>query len=134
MNKIIWILQVVAALAFAGSGAMKLFTPGEALRANPQMGWSQEFSDGAIKAIGGAEVAGAIGLVAPAATGILPVLTPLAGTGLALLMGGAALTHIGRGESPVAPLILGTLALTAGWLRWRRRRGATRVSATASAA
>jgi len=38
------------------------------------MGWAQDFSDSSVKFIGAAEVAGAIGLIAPAATGILPVL------------------------------------------------------------
>lgn len=44
------------------------------------------------------EIAGAIGLVAPAATGILPWLTPLAAAGLALLMVSAAIFHAARGE------------------------------------
>ena len=68
MNKLVWTLQILAAVAFAGAGTMKLVTAPSALRAKVQMGWSTEFSDGAIKAIGAAEVAGAVGLVAPAAT------------------------------------------------------------------
>jgi uncharacterized membrane protein YphA (DoxX/SURF4 family) len=121
MNKIIWTLQALVALAFAASGGMKLANP-ENMRANPQMAWTQDFSNGDIRAIGTAELLGGAGLILPAATGILPVLTPVAGTGLALLMGGATATHIRRGEPPVAPAILGVLALTAGLLRWRRLR------------
>lgn len=121
MNKVIWTLQVLTALAFAGAGGTKLATPPEQLRANPQMAWTQDFPDGQVKAIGAAEVAGAIGLVVPAATGILPVLTPVAGASLAALMGGAVATHVRRGEPPVAPAVLGLLALTSGVLRWRRR-------------
>jgi len=41
---------------------------------------------------------GAIGLVLPALTGILPWLTPLAALGLVLLMIGAAFTHLRRKE------------------------------------
>lgn len=122
MNKLIWTLQILAALAFGASGAMKLFTPAEQLRANPQMGWSTEFSDGQIKAIGAAELAGAVGLVLPLALGIAPVLTPVAGVALAILMGGAAMTHIQRHEPPVAPLVLGLLALAAAVLRWRQQQ------------
>lgn len=121
-NKAIWALQGLLALAFVGAGGMKLATPKAELRANPQMGWSADFSDGAISAIGAAEVAGGIGLVAPAATGILPVLTPVAGVGLGALMAGAVWTHEQRQEPIVAPLILGLLATTAGVLRWRARR------------
>lgn len=122
MQKLVWGLQVVVGLAFLGAGGMKLMQPGAELRQNPQMAWAQEFSDGAIKAIGAAEVAGAIGLVVPAATKIVPMLTPAAGAGLAALMGGAAMTHLRRGESPVAPLVLGLLALAAGALRYRELR------------
>jgi DoxX-like family len=122
MNKLIWTLQAVTALAFAGAGGMKLATPTEQLRANPQMAWSKDYSDGSIKAIGAAEVLGAIGLIVPAATGIVPALTPAAGAGLAALMGGAAYTHVQRDEPPIPPVILGALALTSGLLRWRRRQ------------
>jgi hypothetical protein len=122
MNKLIWTLQIVAALAFGASGGMKLATPADTLRANPRMGWTQEFSNGDIKAIGAAEVLGAAGLILPAATGIAPVLTPIAGAGLSVLMGGAVATHVRRREPPVAPAVLGLLALSAGLLRWRRQR------------
>lgn len=124
MNKLIWTLQALAALAFTASGGMKLATPADTLRANPQMAWSQEFSNGDIKAIGAAEVLGAAGLILPAATGIAPILTPIAGAGLGALMGGAVATHVRRGEPPFAPAVLGILALSAGLLRWRRRAAA----------
>ena len=121
-NKAAWTLQILLALVYLGAGGAKLSTPAEKLRANPQMAWTNDFSDRAIQAIGAAEVAGAIGLVAPAATGILPILTPAAGAGLAALMLGAAGTHVSRGESPVAPLVLGALALAAAYLRFRHSR------------
>lgn len=130
-NKVLWGLQILTALAFGGSGAMKLATPADQLRANPQMGWTTEFGDNDIKAIGAAEVLGAVGLIAPAATGIAPLLTPLAGAGLSALMGGAAYTHVRRGEPPVAPAVLGVLALASGLLRWRQRRQGARTVALA---
>jgi hypothetical protein len=43
-------------------------------------------------------VLGAIGLIVPAATGIAPVLTPIAGTGLAVLTALAAGLHVRRKE------------------------------------
>ena len=122
MNKFVWTLQVLVALAFLGSGGMKVFGDPAALRANPAMGWATDFSDGAIRGIGAAELAGGIGLVVPAATGIAPMLTPAAGVGLAALMGGVAATHLRRGEPFAPPLVLGTLALVAGLLRARRLR------------
>lgn len=123
MNKVLWTVQALIALVFAGAGGTKLATPPATLRANPQMAWSQDFADGQIKAIGSAEVAGALGLIIPAATGIAPVLTPIAGVSLAVLMGGATATHAKRGEPAVVPAILGLIAMTTGLLRWRRQRG-----------
>ena len=120
MNKLAWTLQILAAMAFTASGGMKLAKPAAELRANPQMAWANDFSDRDIKAIGAAEALGAIGLIAPAATGVFPILTPIAGAGLAALMGGAVSTHVQRHEPPVAPAVLGLLALTAGALRWRQ--------------
>ena len=57
---------------------------------------------------------GAIGVVLPWALDIAPVLTPIAAAGLAVVMVGAALTHLRRGERQpiVANLILLALALT----------------------
>lgn len=126
MNKAVWFLQVIVALAFTGAGGAKLATAGSELRANPNMAWSTDFSDPELKMIGSAEVAGALGLILPAATGIAPVLTPVAGVALGALMGGAVVVHLQRDESPVVPLVLGLLAITAGLLRWQqqRRRGA----------
>ncbi len=126
LNKLIWTLQILAALAFGAGGGMKLVTAPADLRANPAMGWATDFSDGAIRAIGAAEVAGAVGLLVPAATGIAPLLTPAAGVGLAMLMGGAAYTHLQRNEPAVPPIVLGALALAAGVLRAKRIRGTSR--------
>ncbi len=125
MNKAVWVLQVLVALAFAGAGGTKLAKSGTELRADPNMAWSTDFSDAEVKTIGSAEVAGALGLILPAATGVVPVLSPVAGVALGALMGGAVIVHVKRGESPVFPLVLGLLAMTAGLLRLhllRRRR------------
>ena len=98
MNTAIWIVQILAALAFAVSGFSKATQPKEKLLTN--MKWVEDFSPNTIKGIGILEMLGAIGLIVPALTGILPILTPLAGVGLALVMLGAAYTHIRRGEMP----------------------------------
>lgn len=128
MRKAVWTLQILLAVAFAAAGGMKLSTPQSQLVANG-MGWAQDFSDTQVKLIGTAEVLGAIGLVAPAATGILPVLTPTAAAGLAALMAGAVMTHAGRGEPFVAPLVLGLLAALVVWLRLRQPVVRSRVPA-----
>ena len=73
-----------------------------------------------IKAIGVAEVLGAIGLILPALTGIAVILVPVAAVELALDMLGAVITHLRRGESKVvaAPVVLLLLAAFVAWGRF----------------
>jgi uncharacterized membrane protein YphA (DoxX/SURF4 family) len=120
MTKFIWALQILVAVAFLAVGTMKLTQARADIMA---MGatYAQDFSDTQIKLIGAAEVAGAVGLIVPAATGILPVLTPIAGACLAVLMASAVNVHVSRGEDFVPPLALGLLALAVAVLRFRRR-------------
>jgi len=109
MNVALWVLQGFLAVAFGAAGALKLVTPRQTL-IQKKMGWAGDFSDGQVKLIGLAEVLGAIGLVVPWATGILPVLTPAAALCLAVVMGGALAVHLRRKEPPFPPLILGILS------------------------
>lgn len=112
MGTALWIVQGVLAVAFSGSGLMKLMKSYEALKADPKMGWANDFSGGFVKFIGAAEAAGALGMVLPGVTGITPILTPVAGAGLGIVMLGAAATHLRRSETLMVgpPLILGVLA------------------------
>jgi uncharacterized membrane protein YphA (DoxX/SURF4 family) len=96
MSIALWVAQVLLALAFLGAGATKLSQPKVKLLKN--MAWVEDFSQPAVRLIGAVEVLGAIGVVLPALTGILPWLTSLAAFGLVLLMVGAALTHLRRTE------------------------------------
>jgi hypothetical protein len=72
--------------------------------------------------IGVCELLGAIGLVVPAATRVLPALTPVAASALALVMVLAAGTHFSYGEFPVigVNVVLGGLAAFVAWGRFRR--------------
>ncbi len=112
MNTITWIAQGVLAFAMLGAGLMKLAKDRKALLASgPAMAWAEDFSDGGVKLIGALEVAGAVGLVLPWALNIAPVLTPLAGVGVALLLVGAAVVHLRRQEAKAvgAPIFLAAL-------------------------
>ena len=121
MTVLAWILSVVLALAFLAAGGMKLATPYAKLRENPQMGWTEGFSAGQVKAIATAEVLGAIGVVLPWLLDIARVLTPLAAVGLAAVMAGALVTHGRRGElrqtAPVNGVLL-VLAVVVAVLRF----------------
>jgi uncharacterized membrane protein YphA (DoxX/SURF4 family) len=120
MNVVLWILAAVLAGLFLAAGGMKLAQPKEKLAASPNMAWAQDFSPGALKAIGALEVLAAIGLILPPALGIVPVLAPLAATGLALLLVGAAITHARRKETSavVTPVVLIVLTGVVAWGRF----------------
>jgi uncharacterized membrane protein YphA (DoxX/SURF4 family) len=119
MNIALWIIAGLLAAAFAAAGLMKLAQPKTKL-AESGMGWTEDFSDGQVKGIGALEVLGAIGLILPAALDIAPILTPIAATGLALLMVGAAVIHVRRGEQNMLPvnLVLGGLAAFVAVMRF----------------
>lgn len=119
MNQTLWIIAGVLAFAFAASGAMKLIVPKEKLVKSGQ-GWAENVSPTAIRLIGTAEILGAIGLILPAETHIAPFLVPLAATGLALVMVGAAVVHGRRNEIPniVVNVVLLALAVVVAWGRF----------------
>lgn len=110
MNITLWIVQALLALVFFAAGIVKMVRSKEQLAG--RMKWVEDFSPNSIRFIGIAEFLGAWGLILPAATGILPWLTPLAAAGLALTMVGAVITHVRRGEysSLVMPIVLLILA------------------------
>jgi uncharacterized membrane protein YphA (DoxX/SURF4 family) len=108
---LLWILQIVLALAFGAAGVIKLSQPKEKLAGT--MAWTEDFSATNVKTIGGLELLAAIGLILPWATGIAPTLTPLAALGLVAIQVGAMITHYRRKEMQMIPInaVLALLAL-----------------------
>ncbi len=98
MNAIIWILILLLAATYAVTGASKMLASRQRLLAVPGMGWVDAAPMPYVRLIGMLELAGAIGVVVPWASGILPFLTPLAAWGLAVVQVGAIWTHVSRGE------------------------------------
>jgi uncharacterized membrane protein YphA (DoxX/SURF4 family) len=119
MNVVLWILQVLAALAFLAAGVPKIVTPIPQLA--KRMSWVNAVSPGLVRFIGAAEVLGAIGLILPAATGIAPWLTIAAAIGLVVAMLLAAAFHVRRTElDHVAPtIVLLLLVLFIAFGRWK---------------
>jgi uncharacterized membrane protein len=96
MNGTLWTLQGLLALIFLVTGAVKIVLPKE--RLVTYMGWVENVSQSAVRLVGVVEILGAMGLILPSLTGIMPWLTPLAAAGLTLTMVGASLTHYRRSE------------------------------------
>ncbi len=118
MNIALWVAQGFAALVFLLTGTLKMATPKEKLA--QKMHWAATWPPGRIKLLGLAEVAGAIGLVLPAALHIAPALTAIAAACLAVLMLGAVQTHRRFHESvvPALVLVLVCVAIAAGRVRF----------------
>ncbi|MFI5297623.1 MAG: DoxX family protein [Polyangiales bacterium] len=116
MTKALWAVQIFVALVVTLTGLLKLIVSREKLA--PKMHWAATWPRERIKLLGLAEVAGAVGLIVPWATGVAPVLTPIAALCLAVLMGGAVQTHRKLGESFVPALVIAVLcvAIAAGRL------------------
>ena len=123
-NRLLWTIQFVLAALFLFAGGVKLVMSSEALAAStPQL--SALF----LKFIGAMEVLGALGLVLPGLTGIRTQLTPLAASGLVIIMIGAtALTVATMGVLPaLLPFCVGVLATLIAVAR-RDQRAAHAVS------
>src|SRR5436190_20356663 len=98
MNTAQWIIAGLLVAVFLVAGSNKLFIPREKLARAPGGGWVLSFSAGFVKALGAVEILGAAGLILPALRDIAPVLVPLAATGLATIMVGAASVTYRRQE------------------------------------
>lgn len=111
MNIALWIAQVLLAVMYGMSGILKTF---QTAKAKEQFPWAKNRSDGFVRFIGTSELLGALGLIVPLLTGILPWLTPLAAIGLSLIQLLAIFTeHLPKREYNVLPFNIILLVLSA---------------------
>ena len=116
MNIVLWILQVLLALAFLAHGWMFLFPPPEiAAMMNASLPrWFQLF-------LGVAELAAGVGLILPGITKIKPWLVVWAAGGIMIVMVSATIWHLIRGEMSSAAVCLLLLAM-ATFVAYMRQR------------
>ncbi|WP_136605312.1 DoxX family protein [Paenibacillus dokdonensis] len=95
MNIALWIVQGLLGFMFIFAGSMKAF---QYEKAQASLPWVKEYSKGLVTFIGISELLGGLGLIIPQATGILPILTPIAAIALAIVMVLAAGFHAKRKE------------------------------------
>ena len=109
MNIALWIAQGLLAAMYLMAGIMKTFNTAKAREA---MTWTQGHSDGFIRFVGISELLGALGLILPLITGVLPWLTVFAAVGLTLIQLLAIFTeHLPKKEYNVIPVNVVLLAL-----------------------
>ena len=118
MNVVLWILQVLLALAFLAHGWLFLAPPPEiAAKMNETLPrWFQLF-------LGIAEILAGIGLTLPGITRIKPWLVVWAAGGIMIVMVSATVWHAIRGEisSAVVTFVLLTIASFVAYMRLRVR-------------
>jgi hypothetical protein len=106
MNVVLWILQVLLAVAFFAHGWLLLAPPpdiaAQMLASLPRWFWLF---------LGVAEVLAAIGLTLPALTGVLPWLVTWSAVGIMIVMVSATVYHVARDEMSSAAITLVLLAM-----------------------
>jgi uncharacterized membrane protein YphA (DoxX/SURF4 family) len=115
-NIALWILQVLLAVLFAWHGQLMAFPPAEMVAMiDANIGPNLRVF------IGAAELLAAVGLLLPGITRILPFLTPLAASGLMLVMSSASVLHLVRGEtaSAISAAVIFLLVSVVAYTRWK---------------
>ena len=119
-----WLLQVLLAIVMVGPGTQKFTGP-----TWERMFRTWGYPDGFYLVIGAVEVVAGIGL-------LIPRVASASAITLAIVMAGAAATHIIHGDrNGIGELVFMSLLLVVAALRWRDRLRLTRrAAATAPAA
>ena len=118
MNILLWVLQVLLAVFVTFTGVIHFVLPPN-LPAPLQ--WMYDLSPSLHAITGTVELLAAVGLILPGLTRIQTRLTPLAAFGLVLVMLGAIVFHISRGEilNAVLDVVVAALAAFVAYGRWR---------------
>lgn len=110
MNIALWIVQGLLAILYGMAGVMKTFRTD---KAKEQLPWALNRSDGFVRFVGISELLGAVGLILPIVTGILPWLTPIAAIGLSLIQLLAIVReHLPKKEFNILPVNAVLMALS----------------------
>lgn len=116
MNIVLWVLQVLLAVAFVAHGWLFLSPPPEiAVQMDKSLSrWFQVF-------LGVAEVLAGVGLTLPGVTRIMPWLVTWAAVGVMIVVASATVFHLVRGEISSAAITFVLLAL-ATFVAYMRHR------------
>jgi hypothetical protein len=96
MEMVILGLQIVLSAIFLYFGSLKMFLPLAVIE--KKVTWANDYSLSKLRFFGFLEVIGALGLILPYQLDVFPILTPMAATGLAMVMAGAGMVHLRRDE------------------------------------
>ena len=117
-NGFLWAIQIIFGIYFIAIGVLHFVVP-EGLPS--AMEWMYELSDTLHLVTGTAEILGGLGLILPGLTKIRPELTIYAAAGLAILMVGALIYHLNRGEMQniVTNVVVAAIMAYLAYARWK---------------
>ncbi len=120
MNILLWTIQTSLAFLFLVFGYMKLVKSKNELKGPDTLHYVDDFSEKEIKLIGVLEILGALGLILPQLTGILPWLVTISSFGLVITMLIAMIIHLRRRDGPRAIMINIILLVMAAFISYGR--------------
>ena len=117
MNIALWVTQALLALVFGMAGFIKTFQPA---KTRATFDWAKEAPASVILFIGVTEILGAIGIIVPYATGIMPFLTAWAAIGFAVIMVLAIIVHARHRDTRgiIMNVVFFVLSLAVAYGRW----------------
>jgi hypothetical protein len=118
LNIVSWTAQALVAVSFIAGAYIKLSFPISELAS--MWPWAGSLPVLAVRVLGVVDLAGGVGIILPALTGIKPRLTVFAALGCVMLQICAIVFHLGRGEVDVLPVNIFLLGLSSIvlWIRW----------------
>jgi len=121
LNIALWVIQILLAIGYAIAGAMKITNPISELAL--EMAYAADVPEWFVRSVGVLELAGAVGIILPAALRILTWLTPLTAVCFSLVQIVAIGIHAVYGETAqflAFNLILLSMSLFVLWGRWKK--------------
>ncbi|PCI88217.1 MAG: hypothetical protein COB24_03755 [Hyphomicrobiales bacterium] len=114
----LWSVQIFLAFMFSYAGFMKLTKSAQGLS---DMGWhwATSLPLGFIRFLAVMEILGAIGIILPSLTGILPYLANLAAIGMILIQIAAIILHAKRQETKGTIVLNLILLVAAVFIAWK---------------
>ncbi len=93
-------IQWFLVVTFTLGGLAQLLIPYTKYTQLSFQSWANDFKPWHVKLIGFLKLCATVGIIASLFLPALPLITPLAAAGLAMVMAGAVATHLRRGEYP----------------------------------
>lgn len=111
MVSAVWIVSGLLAAVYLISGGRKVVLRYEGAKAT--QAWVADVTPGTFRLIAGVEIAGALALIFPVATGIVPFFAPMAAIGLTILQAVAIAVHVNHREHSVLRINVVLLVMSA---------------------